>query len=147
MGSTCKTETRQRSPILAIPGPEWDALLRGRCNLLVVGARSATDACLRILAPHLRAPLCSWAGEPDLPLSQADGGTLVLSGVDRCDAIQQAQLFEWLHRLDRRTQVISMTEQSLFSLVERGAFRADLYYRLNLIRIEMPSRIVSKPIE
>lgn len=78
-------------------------------------------------------------------MSQEDGGTLVLPDVDRCDAVQQAQLFDWLHQLDRRTQIISMTEQSLFSLVERGEFRTDLYYRLNIIRIEIPSRTMPKP--
>jgi transcriptional regulator of acetoin/glycerol metabolism len=34
-------------------------------------------------------------------------------------------------------QVISTTSRPLFSLVERGAFLRELYYKLNVVRIDL----------
>jgi transcriptional regulator with PAS, ATPase and Fis domain len=38
-----------------------------------------------------------------------------------------------------RARVIAATNQPLEERMKEGAFRADLYYRLNVIRIELPS--------
>ena len=39
----------------------------------------------------------------------------------------------WMDGLPRRVQVISATSTCLFSFVQRGLFRAALYYRLNIV--------------
>ena len=66
-------------------------------------------------------------------------GTLVLLEVARLNGKQQAQLLQWLDQSDPRPQVqiVSTTSRPLFSLVESGAFLADLYYKLNIVRMDL----------
>ncbi|GAA5481711.1 sigma-54-dependent transcriptional regulator [Haloferula sargassicola] len=80
---------------------------------------------------------------------QADGGTLFLDEIGEIDAATQVKL---LRALSERTiervgsnapvkidvRVIAATNKNLASLVEAGDFREDLYFRLNVVRIEMP---------
>jgi two-component system response regulator AtoC len=80
---------------------------------------------------------------------QADGGTLFLDEIGEIDAATQVKL---LRALSERTvervgsntpvkvdvRVIAATNRSLREQVDRGEFREDLYFRLNVVRIEMP---------
>jgi two-component system response regulator HydG len=79
----------------------------------------------------------------------ADGGTLFLDEVGAMPPGMQAKLLRALQdrevtmvgarraaRMDVR--VIAATNQDLAALVGRGAFREDLFYRLNVLAIEMP---------
>lgn len=80
---------------------------------------------------------------------QADGGTLFLDEIGEIDATTQVKL---LRALSERTiervgsnttvkvdvRVIAATNKNLATLVEAGDFREDLYFRLNVVRIEMP---------
>ena len=138
VGSRNETRVGQTPSLFAISAVEWQALLHSRPNLLLVGTRSAVDATLHALTPHLQAPLCVWSGDPEVPLPLEDHGTLVLHELAALPSVQQTRLFHWLDRIRRRVQVVSMTAQPLFSLVERGEFRVDLYYRLNIMRFEVP---------
>ncbi len=80
---------------------------------------------------------------------QADGGTLFLDEIGEIDASTQVKL---LRVLSERTlervgsnspikvdvRVIAATNKNLKELVGKGAFREDLYFRLNVVKIEMP---------
>jgi DNA-binding NtrC family response regulator len=80
---------------------------------------------------------------------QADGGTIFLDEIGEVDASTQVKL---LRVLSERTiervgsnspikvdvRVIAATNKNLRRLVDSGAFREDLYFRLNVVRIEMP---------
>ena len=44
----------------------------------------------------------------------------------------------WLDDAVGTVQVIATTSEPLFPLVERGAFLDVLYYRLNILRVEVP---------
>src|SRR5215208_5665691 len=80
---------------------------------------------------------------------QADGGTLFLDEIGDMSANTQAKILRVLqeHEFERlggtRTikvdvRLIAATNRDLPSMVETGAFREDLYYRLNVVAIEMP---------
>lgn len=78
----------------------------------------------------------------------ADGGTLFLDEVDSLPYHVQPKLLRVLQekevtRIGGRPQpvdirVIAATNQDLWKLVEEGKFREDLYYRLNVVEIDIP---------
>lgn len=79
----------------------------------------------------------------------ADGGTLFLDEVGDMPLALQAKLLRALQegeveplgsneikRIDVR--VIAATSRDLETMVDEGSFRSDLYYRLNVLRIQVP---------
>ncbi|MBN1653148.1 MAG: sigma 54-interacting transcriptional regulator [Deltaproteobacteria bacterium] len=82
-------------------------------------------------------------------IAQADGGTLFLDEVGDLALHVQVKLLRFLQervyeplgatyatRADVR--VISATHRSLEQMVEEGTFRQDLYYRINIMQIDLP---------
>jgi transcriptional regulator with GAF, ATPase, and Fis domain len=80
----------------------------------------------------------------------ADGGTIFLDEIGDLPLELQAKLLRVLqdHEFERLgssttrtvdTRVIAVTNRNLDSLIEQGEFRADLYYRLSVFPIRMPS--------
>jgi hypothetical protein len=118
---------------------EWDAVCQGQHNFLLVGTPSATNAMLAAMTPHLDEPLQRYSPKAGLALPQPSEGTLILLEVARLDAKQQTELLRWLDQFAQRShvQVISTTSKPLFSLVEHGTFLIDLYYKLNIVRIDL----------
>ncbi|MEC8509281.1 MAG: sigma-54 dependent transcriptional regulator [Planctomycetota bacterium] len=81
--------------------------------------------------------------------AQADGGTLFLDEIGDLPLNLQAKLLRVLEQQTIRpigsdqeqaidVRVLSATHQDLEAKVEREEFRQDLYYRLNVIEIEVP---------
>ena len=81
--------------------------------------------------------------------SDAEGGTIFLDEIGDLPLSLQAKLLRVLedrefyplgsrrtHKVDVR--IISATNRQLKHLVDRGLFREDLFYRLNVMRIELP---------
>jgi DNA-binding NtrC family response regulator len=79
---------------------------------------------------------------------QADGGTLFLDEVGELPASIQAKLLTaleegWIRRVGgarpRHTdaRIIAATNADVESAVERGSLRADLFYRLNVVRLDL----------
>ena len=80
----------------------------------------------------------------------ADGGTLLLDEIGDMPMRLQVKLLRVLHENAVRpvggtdavpvnVRVISATRRDLQQLMQQGHFREDLYYRLNVVHIEMPS--------
>jgi DNA-binding NtrC family response regulator len=80
---------------------------------------------------------------------QADGGTLFLDEIGDMSSSTQAKILRVLqeHEFERlggtRTlrvdvRLITATNRDLAAMVQTGQFREDLYYRLNVVSIEMP---------
>jgi two-component system response regulator AtoC len=81
---------------------------------------------------------------------QADGGTLFLDEIGEIDPATQVKL---LRALSERTiervgsntpikvdvRVITATNKNLRQMVDSGKFREDLYFRLNVVSIQMPT--------
>lgn len=79
----------------------------------------------------------------------ADGGTLLLDEVGEMDPAVQAKLLRALEEMEVvrvggensisvDVRVLAATNRNLRKRIEDGSFRADLYYRLNVVRIEVP---------
>ena len=75
---------------------------------------------------------------------EADGGTLFLDDISELAPALQAKLLRVLQEKTVRRSVpidvrfIAAAQRDLGALVERGLFRQDLYYRLNVITIPVP---------
>ena len=117
---------------------EWDLIVRAPHNLLVLANSSATNEMLAALKPHLRVPLHEYTPTGGAVPEPAEG-TLVLFDVARLNTKEQTQLLQWLDQINERlqVQVVSTTSEPLFPLVQAGAFLADLYYKLNVVLIDL----------
>jgi DNA-binding NtrC family response regulator len=82
--------------------------------------------------------------------SLADGGTLFLDEIGEISPAIQVKLLRFLqdHELERvggtqtlqvDVRVIAATSRDLLKEIARGRFREDLYYRLNVVSVEMPA--------
>jgi DNA-binding NtrC family response regulator len=83
-------------------------------------------------------------------VEEAANGTLLLDEVGDLSMAAQAKLLRFLEdgeyyriggtkKLRIRTRVVSATNKDLDSLIKKGDFRQDLYYRLAVIKVEVPS--------
>ena len=79
----------------------------------------------------------------------ADGGTLFLDEIGELTQAAQARLLRMLQQREVRRvgarkaeavdiRLIAATHRDLPTLVERNEFRADLYFRLNVVEIKLP---------
>lgn len=82
-------------------------------------------------------------------LEEADGGTLFLDEVGELSPQVQVKLLRFLQErefqrlggnqtLHSDVRVISATNRDLEKMVKAGTFREDLFYRLNVVRMELP---------
>jgi DNA-binding NtrC family response regulator len=99
---------------------------------------------------HERGSFTGAAGRRDGRFQQANGGTLFLDEIGEISPSVQVKLLRFLqeHEFERvggnetvrvDVRVVTATNRDLKAEVEKGRFREDLYYRLNVIAVEMPS--------
>lgn len=121
---------------LQVPLQEWRAIITVRPNVLIEGPDCSTEKLVRALIAALDAPLCDWENvhgcEP--------GATLLIRHIDVMSGDEHRNLLARLNAEGaqaRIRQVIVTSSRPLYPLVESGLFPADLYYRLNTIRLEL----------
>jgi hypothetical protein len=118
---------------------EWRVLWPHPHNVLLEGPVAATNAVLRLLQPHMRERIVWNPPRVPLELPSEATGTLILRDVAGLSAHDQTRLRVWLGRATSRTQIVSVTEDSLLALVARGLFDEGLYYRLNVMLLRVGS--------
>ena len=111
-------------------------LRRNRPNMLIVGHDAAVERALARLRPHLIAPIADWA-----PRGVAISAirTLIVKHVEALTQAEQARLMELSADVECSVQVISTARAPLFPAVERGVFNDALYYRLNVVLLNLPA--------
>jgi len=98
---------------------------------------------------HEKGAFTSAVGQRRGRFEMADSGTIFLDEVGDVPATMQAKLLRVLQerRFERvggtetievDVRVIAATNRSLQRLVKKGKFREDLYYRLNVVKIDLP---------
>ncbi|MGD9814015.1 MAG: sigma 54-interacting transcriptional regulator [Hyphomonadaceae bacterium] len=113
-------------------------------------ARAIHDHSRRAHAPFLTISLAGATAAqvdsalfaPDGMFARAQGGTLFLEDVDEMPADAQTRLAGLLHADDPaerpNVRLIAAAQRSLAALARQGAFRQDLFYRLNVVSIRLP---------
>lgn len=87
---------------------------------------------------------------------QAHGGTVFLDGIDEMSPNLQRKLIRFIvdgnfrrigndNEIKVDVRIICATQTNLYSLVEKGEFRQDLYYRLNVLPLAIPPLRERKP--
>jgi DNA-binding NtrC family response regulator len=115
-------------------------------NVLITGesgtGKKLIAKALHFTSPRARKPLIALnCGLPETLLEsfqQAEGGTLLLDEIGDLSPASQATL---LRALQERVGVrlVAATNKDLEAEIARGNFREDLYYRIKVIQIHLPS--------
>jgi two-component system response regulator HydG len=82
-------------------------------------------------------------------LVSAEGGTVFLDEIGELTLDLQSKLLRALqekevrpvgatHRVAIKARIMAATNRDLAAMVERGAFRKDLFYRLNVVKLQLP---------
>ena len=121
---------------VASPGDDWSLLEAGHPNVLVIGPREATRAFLLTITPWLQAPIRRLSCDTVLSLPAA-ASTLVLDDIDLLPDEEQQALLDWLEITQSAPQIVSLTTGSLYDRVQSGTFLGALYYRLNLLHLQV----------
>lgn len=98
---------------------------------------------------HEKGSFTGAVGEKKGLFQVADGGTLFLDEIGELDIALQAKLLRALQEKQIRrvggtkeipvdVRVIAATNRDLLKMSEEGSFREDLYYRLNVLSLEIP---------
>jgi two-component system response regulator HydG len=83
-------------------------------------------------------------------LVSAEGGTVFLDEIGELSLDLQAKLLRTLqekevrpvgatHRVPMKARIVAATNRDLAAMVEKGSFRKDLFYRLNVVNLRLPS--------
>ncbi len=120
---------------------DWDlACSTVSGNLCLIGGSDNTNALIDDLRPHLIEPVISVrsSGEPlELPAVGDAVGTLILFDVERLALADQHSLMTWLAHCKRPPRLISTAQESILVMIGAGRFLAALYYRLNVICLDV----------
>ena len=99
---------------------------------------------------HVAGSFTGASGNKIGKFKQADGGTIFLDEIGTASPSMQVKLLRVLQELEFEqvggtetfkvnTRIILATNEDLSQAVAEGKFRQDLYYRVNVINIELPS--------
>jgi len=99
---------------------------------------------------HVRGAFTGAASDRAGAFEQANGGTIFIDEIGELPLEMQPKLLRALEersvkrvghnqRVSIDARVIAATNRDLRMEVNRGAFRADLYYRLNVVRLHIPA--------
>jgi PAS domain S-box-containing protein len=125
--------------------------LRGRRPFIAINCGALPDTLLESeLFGYVKGAFTDARKDKPGRFQLAKGGTIFL---DEVDSISQAMQVKLLRVLQERefeplgatspvkadVRVIAATKEDLATLVEKGVFRDDLYFRLNVVKLALPS--------
>ena len=133
-------EARPRHPLtppvelaIVMSPLEWRSVVACGVNVLIEAKDAVSQQLVSVLSQHLRKPIHMWSGGP-IPRRSA---TLVIRNTATLSIGAQNAILEWLTVIGEQRRVISTSSSPLFPLVKKGRFSAHLYYRLNIIKVDL----------
>lgn len=126
----------------ASPPSDLDLARLTRVNLFLVGDDDVVIPVVTSLWRSLATPIVVrnrgerlWLSPTSQPV-----GTVVVCDVDTLPGDEQRALYDWM-AANGRTQVVSTASKFLQPLLEAGAFDEGLYYRLNMVTVDLTSPV------
>ena len=112
-------------------------------NVLIMGADDVVAKFVTSLWPYFLAPRIVRRRDEPLRLSATSrpAGTILVYDVHTLSRREQDALHRWMNAGNDRTRVVSTTTQSLLPVLETGDFNDDLYYRLNVLTLDLRSAV------
>jgi hypothetical protein len=119
---------------------DLDLARRTKANLFVVGDDVVVARLITSLGPSLATPIVVRYRGERLQLSPTSPpvGTIVVYDVDTLTRDEQHTLYQWMAG-NGRTQVVSIASKFLQPMLQAGAFNEGLYYRLNVVTVDLTS--------
>ncbi len=129
----------ERADLAVWPHTDLEFARVTRANVLLVGAEHLLADVVSVLVGDLseRVTIRPQRGRLQLPPTSSHIEKVVVPDVDTLTPEGQRSLLEWLDLAKGRTQVISIASAPLLMRVETGGFDATLYYRLNMIYLDL----------
>ncbi len=129
------------SPRDAGPIDDRELARRTRANVMVLGSQRVASDLVVSLWHKFEGPVVVRHDGERLRLSPSPepARTMVLHGVDTLTHQEQVALNRWLDASGGRTRIVSTAPPSLLEMVEAQAFDAQLYYRLNVLCLDLRS--------
>ncbi len=118
---------------------DWDNVLMGGANTLIQGAKADLDECVSAITPFCPPPVVTLEDPVVNTLATIKDGSVVLEHVARYSLEEQRAILSWLDGDGSGVRLIATTSERLFDLVQGGQFIDTLYYRLNVIFIDLTS--------
>jgi hypothetical protein len=125
------------SPVCTVDPVDWETIITARPNVLLQGERPNIDACLSAIQPYCWSPVVTLRSPVLGSLPDFFEGSVVLEDAAAYGLAEQQALLQWLDRGGYRVQLITVTERPLLDLVERGRFIERLFYRLNIVYLDL----------
>lgn len=134
---------------LVARGIHFSSLRKDACFVAVDCGAIAPALIASELFGHVRGAFTGATADRNGLMQAADGGTLFLDEISNMPLDLQAALLRVIETGDVRpvgasdavkvdVRYIAATNRDLRALVEKGEFREDLFYRLNVFRIDLP---------
>lgn len=122
---------------------------RGAPFVVVNCASIPNDLFESELFGHIRGAFTGAMKDKNGLFAQAEGGTLFLDEISELPLVMQAKLLHAVQEREYRpvganimrqadVKLLTASNRDLFAMVHNGAFREDLYYRLNVFEIQLP---------
>lgn len=123
------------------PTDDRELARRTRANVMLLGRERVASDVVVSMWRHFDTPVLIRRDGERLRLSPTSEpvGTIVLHGVDTLTRQEQRALNHWLDADGGRTRVVSTAPPSLVAMVEVERFDSQLYYRLNVLCLDLRS--------
>ena len=118
----------------ALSDAEWQIVLSGRAHVLFEGSKSVLRKTIDRLIAELPRPVERWSKHCEIPAAPY---RMIVEDVAALGDADQQTLFELMSGPFSPAQVISTSTTRVYDAVLRHQFDAELYYRLNTVRLEL----------
>jgi hypothetical protein len=116
---------------------DWN-LISLPINMMLVGDSSTTSALVDASRRYLPEPIIVVRGGNPFTLPNAKQVvTLIVVDVERIALVDQHRLNVWLNQSRAHPRILSTAQTPVLPLVRVGAFLESLYYRLNLVYLDL----------